>query len=274
MATYIVGDIQGCLDELQALLSQAEFCPTKDELWLTGDLVARGPKSLETLRFVKGLGDSAKIVLGNHDLHLLAIKQGIHPEKSKDKLAALLNAPDCDELLHWLRMQPLLLRHPEFDFIMVHAGISPQWSIAQAEQLAKEIEQQLHSESYPQLLSEMYGNQPHSWSASLKGSERLRFIINVFTRMRYCFSDGSLEFDCKLAPEQIEQNKNIIPWFEVNTLDQSSPIIFGHWAALLGNINKDDIYGLDTGCVWGNSLTMIRWQDKKLFSLVCPIYSN
>jgi len=239
----------------------------------TGDLVARGPKSLQTLRFVKSLGTSAKVVLGNHDLHLLAISQGIHKNKEKDKLSPILNAPDSEELLTWLRLQPLLLRHPEFNFIMVHAGITPQWSIKQAELLAKEVESELHGKHFKKLLENMYGNKPSSWSETLQGSERLRFIINVLTRMRYCFNDGSLEFASKLAPHQ-ENNKQLKPWFEIEGLDKSSEILFGHWAALLGKVSTKGIYALDTGCVWGNSLTMLRWQDKKLFTLPCPILSN
>jgi bis(5'-nucleosyl)-tetraphosphatase (symmetrical) len=273
MATYIVGDIQGCCDELQQLLNLANFTPEKDELWITGDLVARGPKSLETLRFVKSLGSSAKIILGNHDLHLLAIWQGIHQAKENDKLAPLLNANDCDELLDWLRCQPLLLRHPEFDFIMVHAGISPQWTIKQAEQFALEVESQLHNKQFKNLLQKMYGNHPNSWSEKLVGDERLRFIINAFTRMRYCFLDGSLEFKNKLGPAETDPSI-MKPWFEIDSLDTSSPILFGHWAALLGNVDKEGLYALDTGCVWGNSLTMLRWQDKKTFSLACPVHSK
>ncbi|MEI6897812.1 MAG: symmetrical bis(5'-nucleosyl)-tetraphosphatase [Psychromonas sp.] len=270
MATYIVGDIQGCCDELQQLLGLANFDKHQDELWITGDLVARGPKSLQTLRFVKSLGDHAKVILGNHDLHLLATWQGIHHPKKNDKLAPLLSALDCDELLHWLRMQPLLLRHPEFDFVMVHAGISPQWTIKQAESLAIEVEQQLQGKNFKTVLKNMYGAQPNSWSDTLTGNERTRFIINAFTRMRYCFLDGALEFKNKLSPQQTD--KTIMkPWFEIKSLDKSSPILFGHWAALLGKVNQKGLYALDTGCVWGNSLTMIRWQDKKIFSFSCPV---
>ena len=270
MATYIVGDVHGCFDELQQLLELAEFNPGQDELWVTGDLVARGPKSLETLRFLKGLGDSAKVVLGNHDLHLLAIHQGIHPNKDKFQLSPVLNAPDCDELLRWLRHQPLMLRHPEFNFVMMHAGISPQWTIKQAEKLAKEVELNLQADNFKLLLQEMYGDHPQSWSEEMQGIERLRFIISVFTRMRYCFLDGALEFENKLAPQHTDSS-TIKPWFEIESLDRSSDILFGHWAALLGRVNKSGIYGLDTGYIWGNSLTMLRWQDKKLFSLACPI---
>tara|TARA_R110001583_G_scaffold10698_9_gene49215 strand:- start:66 stop:887 length:822 start_codon:yes stop_codon:yes gene_type:complete len=273
MATYIVGDIQGCCDELQQLLKLASFDAKQDELWITGDLVARGPKSLETLRFVKSLGESAKVILGNHDLHLLAIWQGIHQSKENDKLSPLLEAPDCDELLNWLRCQPLFLRHPEFDFVMVHAGISPQWSIKQAEQLALEVETQLQNKKFKKLLQKMYGSHPNSWSEELTGYERLRFIINAFTRMRYCFLDGSLDFKNKLGPKQTDTSI-MQPWFDIEGRDESSPVLFGHWAALLGKVDKHGLYALDTGCVWGNSLTMIRWQDKQQFSLSCPVHSH
>ncbi|HEY5714784.1 MAG TPA: symmetrical bis(5'-nucleosyl)-tetraphosphatase [Psychromonas sp.] len=271
MATYIVGDVHGCFDELQALLELAQFDKKKDQLWITGDLVGRGPKSLETLRFVKSLGDGAKVVLGNHDLHLLAIHQGIHFDQESDKLSELLNAPDCDELLTWLRFQPLFLRHPEFNFVMVHAGISPQWSINQAENYAQEVEAILHGNEFKTLLEKMYGNHPASWSDNLQGIERLRFIINVFTRMRYCLLDGSLEFSNKLSPEKTDSSV-LKPWFDINTLDHSSGIVFGHWAALLGQEIREGIYALDTGCVWGNSLSMLRWQDKKIFSLACQLH--
>lgn len=270
MSTYIVGDIQGCYDELIALLDLAGFDKANDELWLAGDLVARGPKSLETLRFVKGLGTSAKVILGNHDLHLLAISEGIRANKEKDLLTPILDAPDSKELLTWLRNQPLFLRHPESNFVMVHAGISPQWTINQAERLAKEVEVILKSDDFPKLLKSMYGNCPASWSDSLTGDDRLRFIINVFTRMRFCFLDGSLEFESKASPEDVDRNK-LKPWFEIETLDKSTDILFGHWAALMGNASEKSVHALDTGCVWGNSLTMLRWEDKQLFSLPCPI---
>lgn len=270
MATYVVGDVHGCFDELQALLELAQFDQKQDQLWLTGDLIGRGPKSLQTLRFVKSLGDSAKVVLGNHDLHLLAIHQGIHSDRESDKLSELLNAPDCDELLTWLRFQPLFLRHSEFNFVMVHAGISPQWTIQKAQGYAQEVQNILWSNEFKSLLKNMYGNHPASWDDDLQGIERLRFIINVFTRMRYCLLDGSLEFTNKLSPEKTDSTI-LKPWFEINTLDQSSGIVFGHWAALLGNVIRPGIYALDTGCVWGNKLSMLRWQDKKIFSIACQL---
>ncbi|WP_435234664.1 symmetrical bis(5'-nucleosyl)-tetraphosphatase [Psychromonas sp. PT13] len=270
MATYIIGDIHGCYDELQSLLTQAQFNQNTDELWFTGDLITRGPKSLETLRFIKGLGDTAKIVLGNHDLHLLSINEGIFPNHKKDNLTPIFEAPDCNTLLTWLRFQPLMRRHPAFKFALVHAGVYPRWSLKKAEKLAKEIEVQLQSENYKQLLIDMYGGAPCSWSNNLTGIKRMRFIINAFTRMRYCLPDGSLDFKNKLSPEQTN-NANLTPWYEAITLKPNRSILFGHWASLMGKVNKSNIYGLDTGCVWGNSLTMLRWEDKKYFSVPSTI---
>ena len=270
MATYIIGDIHGCFDELQSLLKQAQFDQNKDELWFTGDLINRGPKSLETLRFVKGLGEAAKVVLGNHDFHLLSINEGLFPDDKKDNLTPIFEAPDRHALLEWLRFQPLMLRHPEFKFALVHAGIYPKWTLKQAAKLAKEIEQQLQQNNYKQLLIDMYGGKPCSWSKDLTGIDRMRFIINAFTRMRYCHPDGKLDFKHKLSPEQTT-NTNLKPWYEMSKLKPHQSILFGHWASLMGNVKTANIYGLDTGCVWGNNLTMIRWEDKKYFSVPSTI---
>ncbi|MCG3730127.1 bis(5'-nucleosyl)-tetraphosphatase (symmetrical) ApaH [Vibrio cincinnatiensis] len=262
MANYIVGDIQGCLDELYKLLEQAHFTPQKDTLWLAGDLVARGPKSLETLRFIRGLEGSAKAVLGNHDLHLLAVAQGIHPVKKKDKTLAIFESDDADELLNWVRQLPLLLEHPEF--VLTHAGISPLWDLATARAAAQEVELVLRSQHWPWLLANMYANTPDLWDAQLQGIERYRYIINAFTRMRFCFSDGRLDMACKLPPAQVSKG-DLMPWF---TLPQRIPlkktVLFGHWAALEGYADEQ-VIGLDTGCVWGGPLTMLRWEDKQYF---------
>jgi len=266
VATYIIGDVHGCFDELQTLLKQAQFDQHNDQLWFTGDLINRGPKSLETLRFVKGLGDTAKIVLGNHDLHLLSINEGLFPNNKKDNLTPIFEAPDRQILLKWLRFQPLMRRHPEFKFALVHAGVYPQWTLKQAAKFATEIEQQLQRDNYKQLLINMYGGSPCAWSKNLTGIDRMRFIINAFTRMRYCLPDGTLDFKNKLSPEQTADT-NLKPWYETSTLKPHQSILFGHWASLMGKVKKANIYGLDTGCVWGNRLTMLRWEDKKYFSV-------
>ncbi|MDW6001994.1 bis(5'-nucleosyl)-tetraphosphatase (symmetrical) ApaH [Vibrio mangrovi] len=262
MANYIVGDLQGCLDELESLLAKVDFSPRHDQLWIAGDLVARGPKSLETLRYIKSLGNSAKTVLGNHDLHLLSIELGVHPLKKKDRTASIFQAPDRGELIEWLRFQPLLLEHQ--DFVLCHAGISPHWDLPTARQAAQEVESILQSDQWPWLIENMYSNMPNQWHNSLKGLERYRYIINAFTRMRFCTPDGALDMDCKLPPSEVNSHQ-LIPWFD---LPRRSPIekriIFGHWAALEGCVRKD-VIGLDTGCVWGGTLTMIRWEDQQLF---------
>lgn len=266
MATYIVGDLQGCFDELQLLLEKVSFDPQIDTLYLVGDLVARGDKSLECLRFVKSLGSAAQTVLGNHDLHLLATAYGIKKVKAKDRVDALFNAPDFADLIEWLRHQPLLIdRSQQQGFVVVHAGISPEWDLATAKQCAQEVEQVLQCGDYQKLLTEMYSDQPDHWSEQLTGIDRLRYSINVFTRMRFCFLDKRLEFACKLPP--LEAPSELKPWFELpNLLSQPTNILFGHWASLIDYPTPNTIYALDTGCVWGNRMTMLRWEDKQLFT--------
>jgi bis(5'-nucleosyl)-tetraphosphatase (symmetrical) len=262
VANYIVGDIQGCFDELKRLLEKAHFNPKKDTIWFAGDLVARGPKSLKTLRFAYQLGDAAKVVLGNHDLHLIAVDLGLHSAKKKDKTQAILSAPDKVELLTWLRQQPLLAEHDEF--VVCHAGISPQWNLEQARSAAREVETLLAADDWSSLVSQMYADQPTQWHDDLKGIERHRYIINAFTRMRYCTSDGQLDMKCKLPPDELKES-NLVPWFALKQrVKLPKTILFGHWAALLGYQNKQ-VIGLDTGCVWGGKLTMIRWEDKQFF---------
>jgi bis(5'-nucleosyl)-tetraphosphatase (symmetrical) len=262
VANYIVGDIQGCFDELIALLHKADFYPEQDTLWLAGDLVARGPKSLETLRYVKSLGCAAKTVLGNHDLHLLATSLGIHPVKKKDHTAPIFQASDKDELLNWLRHQPLLLEHQ--DFVLCHAGISPQWDLETSRQAAREVESILQSDRWTWLLANMYSDTPNQWIDTLSGIERYRYIINAFTRMRFCEHNGALDMDCKLPPSEVNPQQ-LLPWFDIpQRLIVKKRIIFGHWAALEGCI-RQDIIGLDTGCVWGGTLSMLRWEDQQLF---------
>ncbi len=263
MANYIIGDIQGCFDELNCLLEKADFDPAKDTVWFAGDLVARGPKSLESLRFVKSLGRSAKTVLGNHDLHLLAVSLGIHPQKKKDRTAAIFSAPDKEELLNWLRHQPLLAEHDEF--MVCHAGISPQWDRKQARSASQEIEAILQSDKWQSLIENMYANTPDLWDDRLQGIERYRYIINAFTRMRFCHPDGRLDMNCKLPPAQVS-NHELLPWFKLKQrVKLDKVVLFGHWAALSGFSNKK-VIGLDTGCVWGGKLTMLRWEDRTFFS--------
>lgn len=263
MALYLVGDIQGCFDELQLLLKQVNFS-AQDTLWLTGDLVARGPKSLKTLRWVKQQSN-VHTVLGNHDLHLLAVAEGIRPAKDKDKINSILTAPDKSELIHWLRQQPLLLRHPELPLVMTHAGIYPRWSVEQASMLADEVAQQLRGPHYLSLLQQMYGDGPAIWSYQLTGPARWRFIINALTRMRFCHPNGTLELNTKVSPENADEL--LIPWFELHHQHQFTHhrIVFGHWASLMGKTNRDRYIALDTGCVWGNELTMLCWQTGKYY---------
>lgn len=265
MATYIIGDLHGCFEEFQLVLQQANFDPNHDELWLTGDLVARGNNSLECLRFVKQLGERATVVLGNHDLHLLATLQGIKPVKAKDKVEAIFEAEDRIELQNWLRNRPLVAQHPTYHFIMAHAGISPNWDLPTTLACAKEVESVLQSDDYPSLLAQMYCNDPAQWSPDLQGIARLRYIINAFTRMRFCYADKKLDFDCKLPVTEVPAE--LKPWFELdNPFYQEYNILFGHWASLIGYPTPSNIYALDTGCVWGNYLTLLRWEDKQIFT--------
>lgn len=264
MSLYIAGDIQGCFDELIALLAQVNFNQEEDQLWLAGDLVARGPKSLETLRYIKSLGTSANFVLGNHDLHLLAVHAGLKKSKPQDHLHALLKAPDYDELMDWLAGYPLLLALPNESGYLSHAGVSPQWSIKQAVKSAKFAQKKLTGNNRKHWLKVMYGEQPNSWSDVDTDEEHFRYAINTFTRMRFCHEDGSLDFSCKEKPSKAP--KKLKPWFKANPILKKTSWVFGHWAALMGNHDKKRLYALDTGCVWGNHLTMIRWDDKKLFT--------
>ncbi|MEQ9746509.1 bis(5'-nucleosyl)-tetraphosphatase (symmetrical) ApaH [Pectobacterium actinidiae] len=265
MSTYLVGDVHGCLVELNALLAQVSFNPEQDTLWLTGDLVARGADSLHVLRFVRSQGSSVRMVLGNHDLHLLAVYAGISRNKPKDRLNELLTAPDADELINWLRRQPILQVDDDLKLVMAHAGITPQWDLPTALMCAREVESILSSDSYPLFLDAMYGDMPNHWSPELSGLARLRFSTNVFTRMRYCFSGGQLDMLCKEPPSQAPSL--LKPWFELpNQVAGEYAIAFGHWASLEGKGTPENIYALDTGCCWGGELTMLRWDDKRYFT--------
>jgi len=267
MAIYLVGDIQGCYRELTALLKQVAFNSEVDQLYVAGDLVARGPDSLATLRFIKSLNDSAKVVLGNHDLHLLSVYAGIKKEKKQDQLKALLEADDVDELMDWLAQQPLLQKIGNDSAYMSHAGISPQWSLAEAIEQATFAQQRIRSSNRCVWLSSMYGEKPNDWTEAKSEIERFRYTINAFTRMRYCYANKSLEFEKKSAPDMLhnEQQSRLLPWYELSSTINDTPWVFGHWAALMGECSHQNIYPLDTGCVWGNHLTLLRWHDKKIF---------
>jgi len=267
MATYAIGDILGCFDELLRLLDTISFNENEDQLWFAGDLVNRGPKSLETLRFVKALGSSAVTVLGNHDMHLLAASCTEKIAAKKDALSQVLEAPDRDELIHWLRHQPLF--HYNDDFCLVHAGLPPQWDFKKTQKMALLAEQTLRSSDYQIFLKQMYGNKPNIWSSSLKGMSRIRFIINCFTRMRYCDASGRLDF-ANSGPLG-SQPKNLLPWFEVpNRKNADMRVIFGHWSTL-GYYEGSNCFAIDTGCLWGGQLTALKLGvEVQRYSIDCP----
>ncbi|VUD40378.1 Bis(5'-nucleosyl)-tetraphosphatase, symmetrical [Thalassocella blandensis] len=268
MATYAVGDLQGCLDPLYTLLERVRFDPSQDTLWIAGDLVNRGPQSLATLRFVKGLGECAKIVLGNHDLHLLAAAHGHKKIGKKDTIKPILDASDSDDLLNWLQTQPLLHHDPELGYTMVHAGIPPIWSINEAQRYADEIHTVLRSDKATKFFAAMYGDKPDTWDESLSGPKRWRLITNYFTRMRFCTAEGKLELDTKTGPES--PPKGYAPWYSFNHHRcTETSIIFGHWASLMGNTQRERFIALDTGCVWGGSLTMMCLDDRNLYEVKC-----
>lgn len=254
MSVYAISDVQGCFDALRALLDKLKFDPAKDTLWFAGDLVNRGPQSLETLRFVKSLGDRAITVLGNHDLHLLAVDAGI--KKKDTDLKEILAAPDRQELIDWLRHQPLLHHDPDLGYTLVHAGVSPQWDLETAQACAEELQQVLRSDDYKAFLKVMYGDRPRKWRWWLYGERRLRYICNCFTRIRFCTRDGKLALSEKGAPGS--QPKKYVPWFDVEQRQSKDlRLVFGHWSTL-GAFHAPGIYALDTGCVWGGSLTALE----------------
>ncbi len=269
MATYAIGDVQGCFDELTALVRKIAFNPKSDHLWFAGDLVNRGPQSLETLRWVKSLGDVATAVLGNHDLHLLAAYAGIKPINETDDLYSILQANDVEDLIDWLRHRPLMHYDSELDIAMVHAGLFPQWDIKKALSLAKEVEAALRSKKYKNFLHNMYGNKPDCWEETLDGWERLRIITNCLTRIRYCSDEGRMNFDDK-GPSGT-QSSGMHPWFEINSRkSRNTTIVFGHWSTL-GLHTGDNVIATDTGCLWGGSLTAVKIDDleKTIFQIEC-----
>lgn len=261
MAVYAIGDLQGCYDSFRRLLDKLDFEPDKDSLWLTGDLVNRGPKSLKTLRYVRNLGDCVLTVLGNHDLHLLALANDIRVSNNRfDSLWKVLAAKDSDELLDWLRHRPLAHFDAELNTLMVHAGVPPQWDIQQTLARAAEVEQRLQGQDYIKFLEKMYGDKPARWSDELEGNKRLRVIVNCLTRMRMIRPDGRLNLTHTGPPDKADDG--LIPWFEApDAAWRGTRIVFGHWSAL-GLVVTPDLIALDTGCVWGRELSAVKLTRK------------
>lgn len=268
MAVYAIGDLQGCLSPLERLLEKIRFDPAQDRIWFTGDIVNRGPASLETLRFVKRLGEFAMMVLGNHDLHLLATAWAdSRPRKKRDTLSEILEAPDRDELLEWLRRRPFLHHDPELNFTLVHAGLPPQWDLADARAAAREIEAVFAGPDFIPFLHEMYGNLPNHWSSALTGFDRIRFIVNAFTRMRFLNPDGSLDLVNKGPPDR--PKRELIPWYLFpGRRSIGTRLVFGHWS-LLGDHQLEGVYGVDSGCVYGGRLTALRLDDLVRTAVEC-----
>lgn len=270
MAVYAIGDVQGHLEPLQALLTRIDFRSDRDLLWFTGDLVNRGQQSLEVLRFVRQFGQRAITVLGNHDLHLLAVASGHAKPKRRDTLEAVLAAPDRDELLAWLRSRPLLHNDRNLGYTLVHAGLLPQWDLAMAKRLAAEVEGLLRGAGYLDFFAHMYGNLPDHWHEDLRGHDRARLIVNAFTRLRFCDLEGAMDLRHKGAPNS--QPVDLLPWFRVpGRRTAGERIVFGHWSTL-GLYRDDGVLGLDSGCVWGGALTAVRLDTEPptFFQVPCP----
>jgi bis(5'-nucleosyl)-tetraphosphatase (symmetrical) len=248
------------------LLDAIDFRPSRDRLWFVGDLVNRGPDSAHCLRFVKGLGDAAVTVLGNHDLHLLCVAEGAEKRRKRDTIEDVLEAPDRDELLDWIRHRPLM--HVADGHVLVHAGLLPEWTVAKAQALAAEVERSLQGSRYRDLLEEMYGDEPDHWSEKLRGTDRLRVVINAMTRLRVCDGEGAMVLGFKGEPG--EASGEWTPWFDVpGRKSADHPVVCGHWSAL-GVVVRPDLISLDSGCVWGRSLTAVRLEDRRVFEVPCP----
>ena len=270
MATYAIGDVQGCMRELEALLAAFSFDASRDRLWFVGDLVNRGPASLEVLRFVKGLGDCAIAVLGNHDLHLLCLAEGVARRRSDDTLDAVLAAPDRVVLLDWLRTRSML--HAEGQYILVHAGLLPKWDQPKAIALAGEVERALRGVRYGEFLARLYGSYPDSWDEALAGPDRTRVIVNAMTRMRFCTDSGAMDFRVKGAIDAAPPGYHA--WFDVpGRKSAQHTVVCGHWSAL-GLRIAPRLLALDTGCVWGGALSAVRLEDRRVFQVKCPGYQS
>jgi bis(5'-nucleosyl)-tetraphosphatase (symmetrical) len=265
MAIYAVGDVQGCFSELRALLAALRFDRRRDRLWFVGDLVNRGPDSLAVLRFVKELGDAAVTVLGNHDLHLITYAAGLARPRDDDTLAQVLAAPDRSALIEWLRGLPMI--HVEGQYVLVHAGLLPQWDVAKAQGLGREVEAALRGPRHREFLAALYGGMPDHWDDGLHGIDRLRVIVNAMTRIRFCTADGVMEFRSK--GDTASAPPGYLPWFDVpGRKSASHTVICGHWSAL-GLRIAPGLLALDSGCVWGGQLSAVRLGDHVLTQAQC-----
>lgn len=269
MSTWMIGDLQGCCDSLDALLARPEIAGEAGaRFWFAGDLVNRGPASLATMRRVMALGERAQAVLGNHDLHLLAVAAGVRPPGKSDTLREILDAPDAAEILEWLRRRPLA--HFEHGHLLVHAGVLPAWTAEQTLALAGEVQAALRGPDWRQFLAQMYGNEPAAWDDGLEGADRLRVIVNALTRLRFCTAEGTMEFETKEGAGHAPEG--YLPWFDVpGRATASVTVVFGHWSTL-GLLQRPGLVALDTGCVWGGQLTAVRLEDHKVVQVRCPQY--
>ena len=270
MPTYAIGDLQGCQPKLSELLDRIRDACPKPRFIFVGDLVNRGPRSLDTLREVKALGDAANMVLGNHDLHLLAVAQGIRKAHRSDTLDDILAAPDRDELLDWLRRQPMALF--ENNHLLVHAGVLPQWSAQQTMSLAREVETVLRGPDWVGFLRQMYGNEPARWDDGLEGTDRVRCIVNALTRIRFCTADGAMDLAASKGVETALPG--YLPWFDVpGRKTEDVTVVFGHWSTL-GLTLRPNLISLDTGCLWGGKLTAVCLDDRSVIQVDCPQYQR
>ena len=281
MSTYAIGDLQGCAASFDALLATIAFDPAADRIWLVGDLVNRGPDSLGALRRVMALGAAASVVLGNHDLHLLAVSAGVRRKGKGDTLDDILDAPDAGAILEWLRLRPLAHRETlhdadgrSFDTLMVHAGILPGWTAGDTIRHAGELSRALATDAWRDRLAMLFGNDPDRWDETLAGPDRLRVIVNALTRLRFCSDDGRIDFVAKDAPALAGSSfpappAGFKPWFDCDArARQDVLVVFGHWSTL-GLLVRDDVIALDTGCVWGGALTAVRLEDRAVFQVPC-----
>lgn len=266
MTDYAIGDIQGCYERLREVLDMADFSPSRDRLWVAGDIINRGPSSLQALRYVESLGDSAVVVLGNHDLHLLAVALGGHALKTKDTLTDILEAPDQGRLLDWLRQQNLCVHDATRNLVMAHAGLPHIWTVEQAVSHSREVESVIRGPEAQAYFAHMYGNQPERWHDGLEGMDRWRVITNYFTRMRFIAEDGTLELAVKESADSAPDG--FAPWFRFPRPD-TVRVVFGHWASLEGQTHSNRFIGLDTGCVWGGKLTLMNLDTEEKIHCDC-----